>query len=84
MKDHLTIAFSADILTRIDERAAVENSSRSELITKAVIEHLERAQRQEQFLSDAAIESRELEIINRNADLLNSEAADLLEYQVPL
>jgi hypothetical protein len=29
-------------------------------------------------------EQRDLEIINRRADLLNAEAEDVLNYQVPL
>ncbi len=35
-------------------------------------------------LSKAEREARDIEIINRNADRLNAEALDVLEYQIEL
>jgi len=50
------------------------DSNRSAFIERAILIYLARLQK-------AAREARDVEIINRNADRLNAEAADVLEYQ---
>ncbi len=73
MKDKTSITLSRDVLAGID-RLAGSKHSRS-----AVIDHVLR-----QYLKDrskAAIQKRELELINASLDELNAEAEDVLEYQ---
>ena len=60
----------------IDERAG-EYKSRSEFIEAAVRHFIRHLERQE-------TEQRDLSILNRRADALNEEAADVLAYQVAL
>jgi metal-responsive CopG/Arc/MetJ family transcriptional regulator len=65
-----SITLPEDLLERIDHA----DSNRSALIeraTRAYLSRLERARR----------EAQDAEIINANADRLNREAMDVLEYQ---
>ena len=74
MKEKTSITLSADVLAGID-RLAGTTRSRS-----AVIEHVLR-----RYLSEHArtrIQARDLEQLNRAADELNAEAADVLDYQL--
>ena len=76
MKVKTSITLSEDLINAIDEHAG-EYKNRSEFIEDAVrafILHL--IQRQQ--------DAKDLEIINRHADRLNREAADVLTYQVDL
>ena len=59
------------------DREAGETTNRSRLIEQAILEFLERRRR-------AARDTRDLDLINRNAQELNEEMADVLEYQVKL
>jgi metal-responsive CopG/Arc/MetJ family transcriptional regulator len=73
MKEKTSITLSTDVLAGID-RLAGSKRSRS-----AVIEHVLR-----RYLSEHArtrIQARDLEQLNRAADELNAEAADVLDYQ---
>jgi metal-responsive CopG/Arc/MetJ family transcriptional regulator len=73
MKRKTSITLSDELL-RLVARAAGPGESRSETIESLVREgRLARARR----LSD----ERDLAILNRHADALNREAADVLEYQ---
>ena len=63
-----------DLLRSLD-RIARGQTNRSRLIEEALRDLLERRARAER-------DARDLEIINRNADRLNDEAADVLGYQV--
>ncbi|MBZ5678831.1 MAG: ribbon-helix-helix protein, CopG family [Acidobacteriia bacterium] len=75
MKEKTSITLSRDVLTGID-RLAGSKHSRSAFIEAVLRQYLkERARAQR--------DARELEIINRNADKLNSEAEDVLRYQAP-
>jgi metal-responsive CopG/Arc/MetJ family transcriptional regulator len=74
MKEKTSITLSTEILAAID-RLAGSKRSRS-----AVIEHALR-----RYLSEHArtrMQARDLEQLNRAADELNAEAADVLDYQV--
>ena len=75
MKEKTSITLSADILAGID-RLAGSTLSRSALIERVLRRYLRDRAR-------AAIEARDLERINVAADRLNSESADVLEYQAP-
>lgn len=75
MKGKTSVTLSRDVLAGID-RLAGSKYSRS-----AVIDNVLR-----QYLKDrakAAIQRRDLELINASLDELNAEAADVLDYQVP-
>jgi metal-responsive CopG/Arc/MetJ family transcriptional regulator len=73
MKEKTSITLSRDILAGID-RMAGAGGSRS-----AFIEHVLRRYFREQVRAQA--NARDLERINQAADRLNSEAADVLDYQ---
>jgi metal-responsive CopG/Arc/MetJ family transcriptional regulator len=75
MKDKTSITLSREVLAGID-RLAGSKHSRS-----AVIERVLRRYLREQMR--ASIQARDLELINAGLDSLNSEAADVLEYQAP-
>jgi len=73
MKEKTSITLSTDVLSGID-RLAGSKHSRS-----AIIEHVLR-----RYLNQharARIQARDLEQLNRAADVLNNEAADVLDYQ---
>ena len=76
MKQKTSITLTDAVFHRIEERAR-RFRSRSEFIEAAVqhfVAHLERKEAEE----------RDLEILNRDADKLNREAKDVLDYQVPI
>jgi metal-responsive CopG/Arc/MetJ family transcriptional regulator len=76
MKEKTSVTLSKEVLTGID-RAAGSGQSRSAFIESVLQEYLlqkKRAQR----------DARDLAIINRNAEQLNKDALDGLEYQAPL
>lgn len=76
MKEKTSITLSHDVLAKID-RLAGSRYSRSSFIESVLRKYLlERAQ--------AAIQARDLERINNAADRLNAEAADAMEYQIPV
>ena len=77
MRVKTSITLSQDLLQLVDKRAKLYKKSRSDFIETALWEFLARLIRDEQ-------NARDLEIINRRADYLNSEAADVLDYQVQL
>jgi metal-responsive CopG/Arc/MetJ family transcriptional regulator len=77
MKVKTSISLSAAILKGIDRRAKQFQVNRSELIETAVQAYLDQLIRDEQ-------NARDLGIINSNAERLNREAADVLEYQMAL
>lgn len=73
MKTKTSITLSQDVLAIVDQRANANN--RSEFIETALWSYIAQVARDEQ-------NARDLEIINRNADRLNQEAAEVLTYQV--
>ena len=74
MKIKTSITLTEGLLKEMDRRA-VEN--RSDFIEKALWAFLE-------GIAKAEAAARDLRIINEKADALNSEAADVLGYQVKL
>ena len=76
MKVKTSVTLSSEVLTAID-RLGSGFRSRSEFLETSARELLAR-------LARSATEQRDLEIINRRAEALNAEAADVLEYQVRL
>ncbi len=76
MRVATTIALPEDLLAALDQRSE-EYGDLSRLVEAAVRAFLGRPSRDE-------LDARDLEIIERHADELNKEAAEALEYQVPL
>ncbi|GHU25943.1 hypothetical protein FACS1894164_16300 [Spirochaetia bacterium] len=72
MKTKTSVSLSTELLDRISEITTVGN--RSDFIEKALWQYLEFIRRQKCNVQDMAI-------INRNAEQLNTEALDVLEYQ---
>jgi metal-responsive CopG/Arc/MetJ family transcriptional regulator len=77
MKVKTSISLSDSVLKGLDRRARQFRVNRSELIETAIASYLAQVARDEQ-------NARDLAIINKHADRLNQEAADVLEYQLPL
>jgi len=75
MKEKTSITLSTDVLSGID-RLAGSKHSRS-----AMIEHVLRRYLKEQ--ERTRIQAHDLELLNRAAEVLNSEVADVLDYQAP-
>ncbi len=76
MKVKTSITLPEDVLKAIDEYAG-KNKNRSAFIENAVRAFIMQLIQRQQ-------DARDLEIINRHADSLNQEAADVLTYQVDL
>jgi len=73
MKEKTSITLSKEVLANID-RMAGSKQSRSAFIEAVLAQYLRRRKR-------AAIEARDLELINRAADELNPEVEDVLRYE---
>ena len=73
MKEKASITLSSDVLQKVDHLAG------SKLSRSAFIDHVLR--RYFRDLARGRMYARDLERINAAADQLNSEAADVLEYQ---
>jgi metal-responsive CopG/Arc/MetJ family transcriptional regulator len=76
MKVKTSITLPEELLRSLD-RASGGQMNRSRLIEKAVRDMLETKAR-------VARDARDIEVINRNAERLNEEAADVLDYQVKI
>ena len=76
MKVKTSVTLSEDLLAVIDQRAKQFNG-RSGFIEAAVRSYVAQKLREQQNAAD-------LEILNRRAERLNKEAADVLRYQIPL
>lgn len=74
MKVKTSITLSEDLLDAIDERSR-QFKNRSDFVEAAIRAYIEHMIREEQNAKDLAI-------INRQADRLNKEAIDVLEYQL--
>jgi metal-responsive CopG/Arc/MetJ family transcriptional regulator len=74
MKVKTSITLPEELLRSLD-RVAGDQSNRSQLIEQAVRDMLAARERAER-------DTRDIEVINRHADRLNAEAADVLDYQV--
>jgi metal-responsive CopG/Arc/MetJ family transcriptional regulator len=73
MKEKTSVTLSRDVLKEIDRLAGRERS-RSAVIEWVLREYLHQRQREQ-------IHARDLEILNREADRLNAENEDWLQYQ---
>ena len=76
MKRKTSVTLSEDVIKTI-ARIATKGESRSQTIERLLRESLAARARRE-------AEEKDLAIINREADRLNREAADVLRYQVDL
>lgn len=76
MKEKTSVTLSKEVLSGID-RLAGSKQSRSAFIESVLAAHLRARARAER-------DARDIEIINRNAERLNRDAEDGLEYQAPL
>ncbi len=76
MKEKTSITLSREVLSGID-RIAGSKQSRSAFIEAVLARYLRERARAERG-------ARDLAIINRNAERLNRDALDGLEYQAPL
>ncbi len=76
MKEKTSITLSREVLTQID-RLAGRKHSRSAVIEHVLREYLMQRER-------AAMNARDLEILNREAHRLNAEMADVLKDQADI
>ena len=76
MRVKTSVTLPSELLRSLD-RAAGGQGNRSRLVEQAVRELLEGRARAER-------DAKEIALINRHADRLNEEAADVLAYQVKL
>ena len=76
MKEKTSVTLSPEVLKGID-RLAGSKQSRSAFIETVLQQYLRQRAR-------AQRDARDMEIINRNAEQLNRDALDALEYQAPL
>jgi metal-responsive CopG/Arc/MetJ family transcriptional regulator len=76
MKQKTSITLSSDVLAQVDRNAG-SKASRSAFIESVLRQYFKAKVR-------AAINARDLELINANADYLNREMEDVLNYQAPL
>jgi metal-responsive CopG/Arc/MetJ family transcriptional regulator len=76
MKVKTSITLSEEIIKKIDQLSS-QYGNRSLLIEMAIQHFLAAEARRKRDIQD-------IEILNRCADTLNKEAADVLEYQVEL
>ena len=72
------ITLSDDVLAAVDELAR-GGETRSTVIEHVLRTHLPRRPHEPEHAGEQA---RELDVLNRRADALNAEAADVLDYQV--
>jgi metal-responsive CopG/Arc/MetJ family transcriptional regulator len=73
MKVKTSITLSEEVLQAVDE-LAMKAGGRSQVIETALRDFLARRKR-------ATRDARDLALLNRDADALNAEMADILEYQ---
>jgi metal-responsive CopG/Arc/MetJ family transcriptional regulator len=76
MKKGISITLSTDLRSEID-RLIGSNGSRSAFIEEVLKDHFQKLERE-------AINQRDFELINANADRLNREAEDVLRLQAEM
>ena len=74
MKVKTSITLSQELLEAVDKQTKQQKKTRSDFIETAVWAFIQRLTQDEQ-------NARDLDIINCNADFLNQEASEVLEYQ---
>jgi len=75
MKKKTSVTLSEDILAQVDQLAGAKQS-RSAFIERVLRRYLRER-------TKAALNARDLALINGAADQLNLEVAEVLEYQTP-
>jgi metal-responsive CopG/Arc/MetJ family transcriptional regulator len=73
MKEKTSITLSREVISQVDKLAG-SKESRSAFIERVLRKYMRERKR-------AALNARDVERINRAADRLNREAAEVLEYQ---
>jgi metal-responsive CopG/Arc/MetJ family transcriptional regulator len=76
MKVKTSVTLSEELIRQIDALSS-QYGTRSALIERAVRDFLATAAQRQR-------EARDLEILNRRAEALNTEALDVLSYQIEL
>jgi len=76
MKEKTSITLSSDVLAEVDRNAG-SKASRSAFIEQVLREHFKQKVRD-------ALNARDVELINANADYLNREMEDVLRYQASI
>jgi metal-responsive CopG/Arc/MetJ family transcriptional regulator len=76
MREKTSITLSPDVLAEIDRQVGSKRS-RSAFIEAVLRQYFKEKVRE-------ALNARDVEIINANADALNREAMDVLRYQAPI
>jgi metal-responsive CopG/Arc/MetJ family transcriptional regulator len=76
MKTKTSITLSSDLLAEVDQTAG-SKGSRSAFIEAVLREYLKKQVRE-------AINRRDIQILNENADYFNREMEDVLRYQAPI
>ncbi|HEY2394289.1 MAG TPA: ribbon-helix-helix protein, CopG family [Candidatus Angelobacter sp.] len=74
MKEKTSVTLSPEVLAGIDRLAGTKHS-RSAVIERVLRRYLRERARKE-------VQKRDLALLNNAADILNLEAADILDYQV--
>jgi len=74
MKEKTSVTLSKDVLAQVDRLAGTKHS-RSAFIERVLRKYLRDRAR-------AAVHARDLQRINRAAQRLNGEAAEVLQYQI--
>ena len=75
MKKKISVTLSKEVLTGVD-RDAGSKKSRSSFIEGVLQQYLRQKAREQR-------DARDIAIINRNAERLNRDAEDVLDYQAP-
>jgi metal-responsive CopG/Arc/MetJ family transcriptional regulator len=76
MKEKTSITLSSDVLAEVDRNAG-SKASRSAFIETVLREYFKEKVRD-------ALNARDVELMNANADYLNREMEDVLRYQAPI
>ena len=76
MRVKTSVTLDEETITALDEEAG-DATNRSRLIERAILNFLEHRRR-------AKRDARDRAILDRDADALNAEMADVLDYQVKL
>lgn len=76
MKVKTSVSLSDELIEAIDEYGR-DYKNRSDFIEFAIRAYVKQIIRDRQ-------NTRDIQIINRNAERLNAETADVLDYQIPL
>jgi metal-responsive CopG/Arc/MetJ family transcriptional regulator len=76
MKEKTSITLSSDVLADVDRNAG-SKASRSAFIEEVLREYFKAKVRE-------ALNARDAELVNANADYLNREMEDVLRYQAPI